>query len=140
MWNFLGNCSKIPFLAQKREERPPGPHWDPPGWQNFFFELAGYENPMVEKRIFELSPIEKSWCVQTRPLADIFNFVLFHDHRTRNLGGISSRILQNTSKHKCANALASSSRESLFHTPIPLSIISHFHKMKQQNHTLPTIK
>ena len=28
-------------------------------YENYFFEMPGYEKPMVEKRIFYLSPIEK---------------------------------------------------------------------------------
>ena len=62
---------------------------------------------MVERNFFELSPIEKSWCGQTRPLVAILNIVLFQGHRTANLGGTRFRILQNTSKNMCAKALAS---------------------------------
>ena len=31
----------------------------PQDHENYFFELPGYVNSMIEKRIFELSPIEK---------------------------------------------------------------------------------
>ena len=37
----------------------PRPHWDPHDPKKYFFKLPRYENPMLEKRIFELSPIEK---------------------------------------------------------------------------------
>ena len=31
----------------------------PQDYKNYFYKLPGYENPMLEKRFFELSPIEK---------------------------------------------------------------------------------
>ena len=55
-WQF---GPKQPFFARKRVKRPPGARWDPQDDKNYFFELPGYENPMVEKRIFDLSAIEK---------------------------------------------------------------------------------
>ena len=47
------------------------------GQKWFFFNLLGYQNPILDKIIFELSPIQKSWCDQTRRLASILEFCSF---------------------------------------------------------------
>ena len=36
------------------------------------------KNPMIEKRIFELSPIEKKWCDQTLRFGTILDFSVRH--------------------------------------------------------------
>ena len=46
-------------MALKRAKRAPGPNWDPQDDKNIFFELPGYEYPMLGKRILDLSLIEK---------------------------------------------------------------------------------
>ena len=39
-FDFLQSCPKIGIFALKRAKRPPGTHWDPPGWQKLFFWVA----------------------------------------------------------------------------------------------------
>ena len=65
---FMENWPKIAFFRPKMSQRPQGPHWDPQDHEKYFFELPGYENHMLEKRIFELSPIEKKlvWPYQAK--------------------------------------------------------------------------
>ena len=71
-FDFFANLSKNShFLPENEPKGPQGPIGTPQDDKNCFFELPGYENPMVGKRIFDLSPIEKSWCYQTRHLAAI---------------------------------------------------------------------
>ena len=54
-------CKFVPkkgiFFARKWAKRPPGAHWDPQD-NKTFSELPGYEKPILEKKIFEISPIE----------------------------------------------------------------------------------
>ena len=54
----MDNWSKIAHFSFKR---PQGPIGTPQDHNNYFFELLGYENLMLGKRVFELSPIEKSY-------------------------------------------------------------------------------
>ena len=42
--------------------------------ENYFFELPGYENPMLGKRILGLSPIQKKWCHHTMDMVAILDF------------------------------------------------------------------
>ena len=105
--DFYDKLVENGHFAPQMSQKAPGPHRDPPGPWKLFFELPEYENIMVEKIIFELSPVEKSWCGQTWLLV----IWIFHGHHTRNSGGTLSRILQNLSKHECANALASYKQE-----------------------------
>ena len=53
--------------------------------KKIFFELPGYENPLIEKRIFELSPIEKSWSDHIKRLATILDFGRCGGQPHRNL-------------------------------------------------------
>ena len=64
----MGKCSVIPLFSSKRSQKAPRKT------KNYFFELRGYENPVGENRIFELFPIEKRACDQTRLLATILDF------------------------------------------------------------------
>ena len=58
--DFYGNLLQNSSFSPENEPKGPlGPIGTPHDDKNYFFELPGYENPMVEKRIFELSPIEK---------------------------------------------------------------------------------
>ena len=50
------NCH---FQLQNEPKGPQGPIETPQDGKNCCSELPGYENPMKEKRIFELSPIGK---------------------------------------------------------------------------------
>ena len=50
------NCH---FWPQNEPKGPQGPIETPQDHENNFFELPGYENPMLEKIFFELSPIGK---------------------------------------------------------------------------------
>ena len=47
-------------MPENEPKGPQGPIETPQDDKNYFFELPGYENPMLEKRIFELSPKEKN--------------------------------------------------------------------------------
>ena len=49
----------IPFHPDNELKGPQGPIETPQDQKKFFLVLPGYENPMLEKRIFELSPIGK---------------------------------------------------------------------------------
>ena len=56
-------------------KKPKGPRvllGPPPQDPKIIFELPGYQNPMVGKRIFELSPIKKNWSDHTRRFTAIF--------------------------------------------------------------------
>ena len=56
----MENWSKIALFSPKMSQKAPRDPLRPPrDNENYFFELPGYENHMVEKRIFGLSPIEK---------------------------------------------------------------------------------
>ena len=68
--------SKIPLFSPKRAKKLLGANWDPQDDKNNFFELTEYENPMVGKRIFYLSPIQKSLCDQTVRLGPVLDFTL----------------------------------------------------------------
>ena len=46
-------------MPENEPKGPQGPIGTPQDDKNYFFKLPGYEHPSVEKRIFELSPIEK---------------------------------------------------------------------------------
>ena len=59
-------------IRSKCTSRPMRPLWP---WK-YFLELPGYENAVVEKRIFNLSPIEKSWSGHIGPLTSILDFHL----------------------------------------------------------------
>ena len=48
-----------PFSPKTSQKAPQGPFGTPQDDKNYLFEMPGYENPMVGKRIFELSPVEK---------------------------------------------------------------------------------
>ena len=50
---------KRALLGTKMSQKGPRSLLGPPRMTNYFFELPGYENPMLGKRIFDLSPIEK---------------------------------------------------------------------------------
>ena len=50
---------EITLFCPKKSQKAPGTHWHPQDDKNYCSELPGYENSMKEKRIFELSPIEK---------------------------------------------------------------------------------
>ena len=52
------NCH---FQPQKEPKGPKGPIETPQDHENNFFELPGYENPMLEKKILNYLPQEKSW-------------------------------------------------------------------------------
>ena len=56
----------------------------PQDHKNYFYEIPGYENPMLGKRIFELSPKEKSLCDQVRRFNAILVLVQIQSHRTQN--------------------------------------------------------
>ena len=74
---FLRICHKIGFFAlklAKRRQRPIGTQKDD---GPYFFELPGYENPMVEKIIFELSPIEKKLVCPNKAFGRHFEFCAF---------------------------------------------------------------
>ena len=59
-FDFCGNLSgNILFRPKNGPKGPQGPIGTPQDDKNCFFELPGYGNPMLGKRIFELSPIEK---------------------------------------------------------------------------------
>ena len=58
-FDFMQICPKIGIFALKRAKSPQGAVGTHQDDKNCFFELPGYENPMLGKRIFELSPIEK---------------------------------------------------------------------------------
>ena len=59
-FDFLANLSQNwHFLPKNEPKGPQGPIGTPQGDKSYFFELPGYENPILGKRIFELSPIEK---------------------------------------------------------------------------------
>ena len=61
--------SKKPFFCSGTSQKAPqGPIGTPQDDRNYLFELPGYENPILGKRIFDLSPIKKSWLVQTMRL------------------------------------------------------------------------
>ena len=45
-------CPKIGIFALKRAKRPPGPHWDPSGWQKLFFWVARIGKPYARKKNF----------------------------------------------------------------------------------------
>ena len=49
--------SKMALFGPKMSQK--GPIGTPQDDKNYFFELPGYGNPMLGKRIFELSPIGK---------------------------------------------------------------------------------
>ena len=51
--------SQITPFGPKTSQKGPRANWDPQDDKNIFFELPGYEYPMLGKRIFDLSPIEK---------------------------------------------------------------------------------
>ena len=51
----------IPFHPDNELKGPQGPIETPQDDKNYFFELPGYENPMLERRIFELPPIEEKF-------------------------------------------------------------------------------
>ena len=52
----MEDCSKIARFIPKMAQNAPR---DPSRSQTAFFELPGYENPMIRKRIFELLRIEQ---------------------------------------------------------------------------------
>ena len=57
---LMENCSIIAlYYPLNKPKGPQGPIGNPQDHKNYFFELPGYENPVIEKGIFELSPIEK---------------------------------------------------------------------------------
>ena len=59
-FDFFANLSQNRHFLPKNEPKgPQGPIGTPQDDKNCFFELPGYESPMLGKRIFELSPIEK---------------------------------------------------------------------------------
>ena len=59
-FDFFANFSRNRhFLPENEPKGPQGPIGTPQDDKNYFFELPGYENPMLGKRIFELSPIGK---------------------------------------------------------------------------------
>ena len=56
------NCSKIAIFGPKMSQKAPRAPLRPPKMtKTIFFELPGYENPMLERRIFELPPIEEKF-------------------------------------------------------------------------------
>ena len=67
----MENFSKIAFFRPIMSQNA---HWDPQDGENYFFELPGYENLMLGKRIFELFLIEKSWSDHTKRLEAIMDF------------------------------------------------------------------
>ena len=63
----MENWPKIALFSPKMSQKAPRAPLGPPRTMKIvFFELPGYENHMLEKRFFELSPIEKSWCDHIR--------------------------------------------------------------------------
>ena len=74
------------FFPESEPKGPQGPIWTPQDDKNCFFELPGYENPMLEKIFFELSPIEKSWCDLT--MAPIL-FPLFFGYMTLQMAPLA---------------------------------------------------
>ena len=55
----MKNWSKKALYSPKMSQKAPRDPLRPPMTMKTFFEMPGYENHMVEKRIFGLSPIEK---------------------------------------------------------------------------------
>ena len=51
--------SKKTLFFWNKPKGPQGPFGTPQDDKNYLFELPGYENPMLGKRIFDLSPIKK---------------------------------------------------------------------------------
>ena len=69
------NCSKIAIFGPKMSQKAPGPHWDPQDPEKFFFELPGYNNPMLEKKNFWIiSHRKKSWSDHSKALGAILVF------------------------------------------------------------------
>ena len=55
----MENCSKIAPFSPKMSQKAPWAPMGHPMTMKFFFELPGYQNPGMEKRILKLSPIGK---------------------------------------------------------------------------------
>ena len=71
------NCSRIAIFGPKMSLKAPRAPLRPPRTMKIiFFELPGYQNPMMEKRIYKLSPIGKK-SDQTMRLAAMFDFWLW---------------------------------------------------------------
>ena len=67
-FKFYGNLFQTsPFLLKRWAKRPLGHHLSTPGWQKYFFKLPGYENPMLGRRIFDLSSFVKKKVCITKP-------------------------------------------------------------------------
>ena len=58
--DFFGKLLKKAVFGLKTSQKAPRDSLGPPqDGENYFSDLPGYENSMKEKRIFELSTIEK---------------------------------------------------------------------------------
>ena len=81
---FYGKMFKnTTFSLQKDPKGPQGPIGAPQDNKNYFFELPGYENHMVEKRIFELFPIEKKLVWPNQALSRHIGFWWITQNATR---------------------------------------------------------
>ena len=63
------------FYPPNEPKGPQGPIGTPKDHENYFFELQGYEFLVLEKRVFEFTPIEKKWSNHTKRLGAILDML-----------------------------------------------------------------